>query len=303
MPLAAAVARNPALRGIGLMVLAVLLFSTMDMLVKLAAERFPINEILFARNFFAFGPVLWVVARSGGVAAIRTRNYRGHIVRSLTGMAAMTFFFASYRALPLGEAVALGSAGTIFMTALSVPLLGERVGLRRWSAVGVGFLGVLIMTRPGFAVFDPGALLALGGAVSYAIAMIAIRKLGRSETNLGIVFHFTLILTVISGLTLPFSFVMPRLVDLPLLVSIGLIGGCAQFAMTAAFRMAPIGLIAPFDYLALVFATGFGFLIWGDVPDIFLVAGAATVVASGLYILHREILLGRARPAAPEPHP
>lgn len=303
VPIAAAAARNPALRGIGLMVLAVLLFSTMDMLVKLAAERFPINELLFVRNFFAFGPVLWVVARNGGAAAIRTRNYRGHIIRSLTGMAAMGFFFASYRALPLGEAVALGSAGTIFMTALSVPLLGERVGPRRWTAVGVGFLGVLVMTRPGFGVFDPGALLALGGAVSYAVAMIAIRRLGRSEGNIAIVFHFTLILTVVSALTLPFSFVMPRLAEWPLLVSIGLIGGCAQFAMTAAFRAAPIGLIAPFDYLALVFATGFGFFIWGDVPDAFLIAGAAVVVASGLYILHREILLGRARPADPEPHP
>ena len=285
------------------MVLGVLLFSTMDMLVKLAAERFPINEVLFARNFFAFGPVLWVVARNGGVAAIRTRNYRGHVVRSLIGMGAMVLFFASYRALPLGEAVALGSAGTIFMTALSVPLLHERVGLRRWTAVGAGFLGVLVMTRPGFGVFDPSALLAIGGAVCYALAMIAIRRLGRSESNIAIVFHFTLILTVVSGLTLPFSFVLPRLVDLPLLVSIGLIGGFAQFAMTAAFRMAPIGLIAPFDYLALVFATGFGYFIWGDVPDVFLVTGAAIVVASGLYILHREILLGRARPADPQPHP
>ena len=299
----AAVLRNPALRGIALMVLAVLLFSTMDMLVKLAAERFPLNEVLFARNFFAFGPVLWVVARSGGIAAVRTRNYGGHIIRSVTGMSAMAFFFASYQALPLGEAVALGSAGTIFMTALSVPLLGERVGPRRWTAVAVGFLGVLVMTRPGFAVFDPSALLAIGGAVSYALAMIAIRKLGRSESNLAIVFHFTLILTVVFGLTLPFSFVMPTGWGWPLLISIGFIGGCAQFAMTAAFRMAPIGLIAPFDYLALVFAASFGFLIWGDVPDIFLVAGAAIVVASGLYILHREVMLGRARATEPEPHP
>jgi drug/metabolite transporter (DMT)-like permease len=96
---------------------------------------------------------------------------------------------------------------------------------------------------------------------------------------------------------------MPSAWEWPLLISIGLIGGCAQFAMTAAFRAAPIGLIAPFDYLALVFATGFGYLIWGDVPDLFLVVGAAIVVASGLYILHREVLLGRARPAEPEPHP
>ena len=301
--IAATALRNPALRGIALMVLAVFLFSTMDMLVKLAAERYPINEILFARNFFAFGPVLWVVARSGGVAAIRTRNYWGHVLRSLTGMSAMAFFFASYRALPLGEAVALVSAGTIFMTALSVPLLGEHVGPRRWTAVAVGFLGVLVMTRPGFGVFQSGALLALGGALSYAIAMCAIRRLGRSESNLTIVFHFTLILTLVSGATLPFSFVLPTGADWPLLISIGLIGGCAQFAMTAAFRAAPIGLIAPFDYLALVFATGFGYAVWGDVPDLFLIAGAAIVVASGLYILHREIVLGRARPAEAEPHP
>ncbi len=296
--------RNPAAQGIALMITAVLLFATMDMLVKLAAdEGIPIGQIMFARNFFAFIPVLWMVRRAGGFAAVRTRNYRGHLFRSLVGMGAMVCFFLSYRALPLGEAVALGSAGTIFMTALSVPLLGEKVGPRRWTAVFVGFTGVLVMTRPGMGVFDPGALYALGGATCYAIAMISIRHLSRTESSVAIVFHFTLILTVGGALSLPFAFKLPDIEELLLLVGIGLIGGTAQFAMTGAFRRAPIGLIAPFDYLALVFAMLFGYFIWGDVPDAFLIVGAAVVVASGLYILHRETALARARPIDPQPHP
>lgn len=295
--------RNPAAQGIALMVLAVLLFSSMDMLVKLAAETVPIGQILFARNFFAFIPVLWMVRRAGGFAAVRTHSYRGHLFRSLIGMGAMVCFFLSYRALPLGEAVALGSAGTIFMTALSVPLLGERVGPRRWTAVFVGFMGVLVMTRPGMGVFDPGAFYALGGAACYALAMISIRHLSRTESSIAIVFHFTLILTIAGALSLPFAFKLPNLPELALLVGIGLLGGVAQFAMTGAFRRAPIGLIAPFDYLALVFAMLFGYLVWGDLPDAFLIVGAAIVVASGLYILHRETRLVRARPIDPQPHP
>lgn len=298
----AAPTRNPAVQGIAFMVLAVFLFSFMDMLVKLATETLPIGQILFARNFFAFIPVLWMVRRAGGFGTVRTHNYRGHLFRSVIGLGAMTCFFLSYRALPLGEAVALASAGTIFMTALSVPLLGERVGPRRWTAVFLGFVGVLVMTRPGIGVFDPGALYAIGGATCYALAMISIRHLTRTESSIAIVFHFTLILTLAGALTLPFVFKMPTLPELALLVGIGLVGGTAQFAMIGAFRRAPIGLIAPFDYLALVFAMVFGYLVWDDLPDAFLIVGASIVVASGLYILHREARL-KTQALDPPPHP
>lgn len=294
---ATAAARPSALSGIGLMVLSVLLFTTMDMLVKLASERFPIGQIVFVRNFFAFLPVLIVISRSGGLAAIRTRNLMAHLFRGGIGILAMACFFLSYSLLPLGEAVSLGSSGPLFMTALSVPLLGEKVGLRRWSAVIVGFVGVLIMMRPGSGVFQPAALVAITAALCYAIAMTQVRRLSRSESSSAIVFYFTLFATIVGAATLPFDAVMPTWSEMPLLVAIGLIGGVAQFTMTAAFRRTAVAIIAPFDYLGLVFAMTLGYLVWGDLPDVWLVTGAAIVVASGIYIVHREAMLGRQRRA------
>jgi drug/metabolite transporter (DMT)-like permease len=270
----------------------------MDMLVKLAAERFPIGEIVFARNFFAFLPVMIVIARSGGFAAIRTRNLTAHVLRGGIGIMSMACFFLSYALLPLGEAVSLASSGPLFMTALSVPLLGEKVGPRRWSAVIVGFVGVLVMMRPGSGLFQPAALVAVTAAFCYALAMTQVRRLSRSESSTAIVFYFTLFATLVGAASLPFDAVMPTWPEMPLLVAIGLLGGIAQFTMTAAFRRTAVAIIAPFDYLGLVFAMIYGFLVWGDLPDLWLVTGAAIVVASGIYIVHRETVLGRQRRAA-----
>ncbi|HWA43630.1 MAG TPA: DMT family transporter [Hypericibacter adhaerens] len=291
-------ARPSVMSGIGLMVLAVLLFTTMDMLVKLAAERFPIGQIVFVRNFFAFLPVTIMILRSGGWSAIRTRNPLAHLLRSGVGILSMACYFLSYALLPLGEAVSLASSGPLFMTALSVPLLGEKVGPRRWSAVVVGFVGVLVMMRPGSGLFQAGALVAIAAAFCYALAVTQVRRLSRTEGSTAIVFYFTLFATIAGAASLPFDAVMPTWSEMPLLVAIGLIGGVAQFAFTAAFRRAAVAIIAPFDYLGLVFAMIYGFLVWGEVPDAWLIAGAAIVVASGLYIVHREAVVGRRHRAA-----
>jgi drug/metabolite transporter (DMT)-like permease len=223
-------------------------------------------------------------------------------MRTTIGLGAMVTGFLGYSLLPLGDAVALEQSGPIFLTALSVPLLGERVGVRRWSAVIVGFVGVLIMTRPGAGVFNPAALLSLSAALLYAVAMIAIRKMSRSEAAATIVFYFTLIGAIAGALSLPFQWHWPDGPGLLVLVGVGLLGGGAQITMTLAFRLAPVALLAPFGYAGLVFAMGFGYVIWGEVPDAYLLLGAAIVVASGLYILHRETTLARRRTlAAPAP--
>lgn len=283
-----------------MMILAVLLFTGMDGLVKWVAQSHPTGQIVFFRNLFAFLPILLVVGRSGGIAVLHTRRIGGHLLRGVIGVAAMACFFGAYALLPLGDAVAIGMSGPIFMTALSMPLLGEPVGPRRWTAVVIGFLGVLVMTRPGAGVLDPGALLALGGALFYALAMVTIRHLSRSEHPTTIVFYFTLFATLAAAVSLPFGqWVTPASwIDFALLAMIGLIGGVAQFAMTHAFRLAPVAIVAPFDYLAVVFAMLIGYVVWGDVPDLWIVTGAAVVIASGLYILHRETVLARQRRAA-----
>jgi drug/metabolite transporter (DMT)-like permease len=290
------------LRGIAFMVFSVALFASMDAMIKRAAEDYPTGQIVFFRNALAFVPVLLFLARAGGLGSLRTTRLGGHLVRGLTGVASMFFFFLALGLLPLADAIALGMSGPIFLTALSVPLLGEKVGVRRWSAVIVGFIGVLVMVRPGSGVFDPAALTALAGAFFYALAMVAIRRLSRSEPPGAIVFYFTLFAAAVGLLTLPLAWVAPGwvapwiapdTVGWLMLVGIGLIGGTAQLTLTYAFKLAPVAVIAPFEYGALVFGIGYGFVFWSEIPDRFVLLGAAIVVASGLYILYREAQLRR----------
>jgi drug/metabolite transporter (DMT)-like permease len=292
-----------AVRGIYFMLLSVFLFSLMDALIKWVSATHPVGQIIFFRNVFAFVPVFFVLRQAGGgLAVLRTRHFGGHLMRGAMGILSMVCIFGAFSLMPLGEAVALSLSAPLFVTVLSVPLLGERVGIRRWSAAIVGFAGILVMTRPGTGVFHPVALLAVGGALFYALAVISIRRLSTADPPATIVFYFTAFAAAAGAVSLPFQWVTPDAVGLALLVSIGLLGGIAQLALTQAFRLAPVALVAPFDYGALVFAVLFGYAVWGDVPDGYIVVGAAIVVASGLYILHREIALGRvSRTGAEEP--
>jgi drug/metabolite transporter (DMT)-like permease len=269
----------------------------MDALIKRASADYPTGQIVFFRNLFAFIPVFYFLRQAGGIAALRTNRLRDHILRGIVGVTAMGLVFTAFKLLPLAEAVALTLAGPIFLTALSVPMLGEKVGLRRWSAVFAGFIGILVMTRPGASVFDPAALFAIGGAVFYALAMISIRWLSATEPAATTVFYFTLFATVVGALSLPFQWQSPDIPGFLLLAGIGLIGGIAQMAMTQAFRLAPASIVAPFEYLALVFAVSLGYLFWSEVPDSYILAGSAIVVGSGLYILHREAARGRGHDA------
>lgn len=288
-------ATDAAAQGIGFMLLSTLLFSAMDALVKWVSADYPLGQIMFFRSLFAFLPLALFISRSGGVAVLRTKRPGSHLWRGAVGLVAMACTFGAVILLPLADAVALARSGPLFLTALSVPLLGEKVGPRRWSAVVVGFIGVLIMMRPGAGVFDPAALLAIAAAILYALAMIAVRQLSATERPATIVFYFTVFVTIASGLSLPFQWTTPAGADLLLLAAVGLLGGFAQIAMTQAFKLAPVALVGPFEYTALVFAIFFGYLLWGDVPDAFLLTGAAIVVGSSLYILHRETKLGQGR--------
>jgi len=291
----ASAASSATLRGIANIVLAVGLFATMDALVKHLAATYPVLQLVFFRSLFAFAPLSILIARSGGLAALKTARPLGHVLRSLTGLVSMALFFLAFALLPLAEAIALSFAGPLFLTVLSIPLLGERVGPRRWAAVLAGFLGVLVIVRPGAGVFGVAALIPIGAAAAYAFAMIFVRKLSRSETNAAIVFYFTASCTVITALAMPFVWVTPSLADLPALIGVGLLGGAAQLFMTQAFRLAPAAVIAPFEYLAILFGIGFGYAFWSELPDRWTVLGAAVVVGSGLYILHRETVRRRER--------
>ena len=275
------------------MLLSVLFFSVMNVLAKLLMDRFPVNEVMFFRSLFALIPVCLVIHFANGFAAtLRTRYPWGHLGRSMIGLSAMVATFWSFHLLPLGDAISLNFAAPLFLTALSVPLLGEKVGIHRWSAVLVGFAGVLIIVRPSGDVLNLGAMLALGGALCTAVAMITIRQLSRTELPNTIVFYFTLLTTVMTGLSLPVSWITPGPLDLLLLLATGLCGGCGQLMLTRAYSLAPAAVVAPLNYASLLLAVAFGWLLWGEVPTGTMAAGAAVVMASGLYILDRETQRG-----------
>jgi drug/metabolite transporter (DMT)-like permease len=289
-------------RGIALMVLAVGLYAVMDALVKWLGPSYPTIEIIFFRSLFAFIPIAFFLLRSGSLAQLRTAHPLGHAVRALTGLASLSLFFYTYTHMPLANVIAISFAAPLLVTALSVPLLGERVGWRRWSAVLIGFLGVVIMVQPDSSVFDQIAVLALSATILYALVMVFIRKLSRTETSTAIVFYYALTSTLISGAFMPFVWVMPDLEGWVLLILVGLIGGLAQIAMTNAFRLADVSIVAPFDYMHIIWAALLGYFIWGEIPGNSLWIGVAIVMASGIYVLFREAHLGLPRGIARRLH-
>ncbi|MDX5393652.1 MAG: DMT family transporter [Caulobacteraceae bacterium] len=292
-PLSHPAARNGL--GIMLRMAAMACLAGLFALVKVASERgVPVFEILFFRNAFAFIPIAIYIARTSGFGVLRTTRPMAHVTRALVGLTGMVGGFMAVSYLPLTEATALSFSAPLFMTALSVPLLKEQVGPHRWAAVAVGFVGVLIMIRP-----DPahmasiGVIFALIGAVGAALAMVTIRQISVTEPGPRIVFYFTLAGAVAGLASLPFGWVMPDAQTLALLVLMGVLGGVGQLLLTEAIRVAPVAVVAPFDYTQLIWASLIAFFVWSELPKATTLAGAALVAASGVYILYRETLKAR----------
>lgn len=278
--------------GITYRVLAMACMACLSALVKWTGSRgIPVFEIIFFRNAFAFLPLGLYIWRTTGFEVLATRRPLGHLMRSVVGLTGMVCGFSAVQHLPLTEATALQFASPLFMTALSALILAEPVGRHRWGAVIVGFVGVLIMARPAPGHFNlPGVTLGLLSALGAAGAMVAIRQIAGTERGPTIVFYFTLGGTVLGLVgSLVFGWVRPDPVTLGFLVLAGLIGGVGQLFLTEALRVAPVGVVAPFDYTQLVWAAGIGLLIWGELPRATTLVGAVIVAASGVYILHREM--------------
>jgi drug/metabolite transporter (DMT)-like permease len=285
---------------------AVGLFSCMSALVKTIADAVPTGQLVFARSFFALLPILWLIWRSGGFHSLRTTRPFGHALRSAAGLISMFCGFAALGLAPLPDVVAIGFAATVFTPVLAFFILKEQVGVYRWTAVGVGFFGILLMLQPaGLQLFEAGlnrvpmeALglgLALTGAIFVALATIAVRSLAQKEQPAAIIFYFTMTCTIASALTLPFDHVVPDALLALKLVGIGVLGGIAQILMTRAYVLAPASVIAPFDYTAMVYAALLGYFLFDDRLELIVVFGAILIIGSGLFIFYRERYLGLPR--------
>jgi drug/metabolite transporter (DMT)-like permease len=261
-----------------------------------------VPQLVVSNALFALIPIAAVVVGRGGLPQLRTSRLGLHVLRGGLGTVAGLLGFHAYSQLPLADAYAIIFATPLLITALSVPILGETVGWRRWSAVLVGFAGVLIMLRPGASPIGPGALAALGAACASACAILLVRKLSATETTTSIAFYSNVTAVAVIGAGFGSSFAMPSLQHLALMAASGLIGGSALLILIAAYRRSPAALVAPFQYTQMIWALVLGALFWGDQPEAAMLLGASIVAASGLFILYRETALGRRPTASLHPH-
>jgi drug/metabolite transporter (DMT)-like permease len=287
--------RNQIPRGIAYMVASTVMFAGGNAVVKWELEYYPLGEVAFCRTLFAFLTVAAIVLPRSGWSVLRTRRYREHLQRGLSQFGSMLCWFMAVSVLSLGSATAIGFAAPLFTALLSIVILKERVGIHRWSALIVGFVGVVIITDPGPGMLTYGSLFALGNAILISTVAIAIRRMSLSESTETLTLYQMSIMTVRTACLLPLGFRIPAWSDALLLALAGIGNGIAQFWWTRSLALAPPSAVVPFNYLSLVWAAMLGFAVWGDVPTPALLGGSAIVVASGLYILWRETLRRRRR--------
>jgi drug/metabolite transporter (DMT)-like permease len=299
------------LRGIAFKVLSALVFTLMSASVKLVGSDYPTGQLVFFRSAFAIAPLLvWLTWRGDLVPAIRTRNPGGHLLRSVIGTTGMFCGFAALSHLPLPDATAIGYAAPLVTVVLAALILKETVRAYRWTAVLVGFVGVLIMLSPhlgarvagnglsaGPAV---GALFGLAGACCAAGATIQIRRLTATERTGAIVLYFSLLSAAIALATVSLGWKVPSPRDFLVLVLIGFLGGIGQILLTQSYRYADASLVAPFEYTTMIWAIFIGFFAFGHLPDRAVIVGATVVALAGLFVLWRERQLGLDRDDAAE---
>jgi drug/metabolite transporter (DMT)-like permease len=277
-----------SLRGITYMVLALLLLTLGDAATKWLGGKLPVWQIVCLRGLFIFVPVAIVTARTGGLRTLRVNDMRGLATRIFYYIGSTTLIATSMILLPLADAATLLFAGPLFVTALATPMLGEHIGWRRWAAVIFGFVGVIIMLRPTPDAIQPLAAVPVLAALFSSLRDITTRRISATESTNAIMVWSTLSLVIAGLLTIPLGWVAIDWFDLGLLALAGTLGGIAHILMVESFRVAEAALVSPFKYSAVVWAVTLGYVIWGTVPDRFILVGGSFVIASGLYILHRE---------------
>jgi drug/metabolite transporter (DMT)-like permease len=275
------------IQGALYMTAAAFCFSVMNVFVRLATEEMAALEVAFFRNFFALVFMLPWLIRSG-FGALRTTRIKLHLLRSFFALLTMITWFSALAILPLSEAVALNFTVPLFATAGAALILGEVVRARRWTATAIGFLGTLIILRPGFAEVTPAMALPVLAALSMACATLTVKSLSRTESAATVVIYMTLILTPLSLIPALFVWQWPSWETLIYLVGLGGSGALAHLLLTIAYGKADASAVIPFDYARLPFVAVIAYFLFGEIPDLWTWLGAAVIAASAIYIAHRE---------------
>ena len=294
---------NVQRRGMLLMLASVALFSLMDAGLKLLSAHYPPFQVAALRGLSSLPLVLaWALWTVGPRALLRVR-WPLHLLRGVLGIAMMASFVYALKRLPLSTAYSIFFVAPLLITALSVPILGEKVGPRRWSAIAVGLVGVLVVLRPtGEGMLTWAGLAVLVAAFGYAVSAITVRVLARTDPSQAITFWLLALMALGAGaLALP-GWVPLRAQDLWIVGGIGVAGAIGQYAITEAFRLAEASRVAPLEYSALVWGLLLDLTLWGVLPDAVTWIGAAIIIASGLYLIRREKVQGESTHAEAE-HP
>ena len=271
------------------MLLAVGFFAGMDALLKLLAQRYPALQVSAMRGAASIPFVLLPVMLTGRWRALRPVNWRMHLLRGLLAIVMLTTFVYSVRVLPLADAYSVFLAAPLIVTALAVPLLGERVDARRWLAIGLGLSGTLALLNPkASSLVTLGAAAAITSALCYALSALSVRVLTRTDTTVSMVFWFMLMLATFGGLLAAPSWVPVAREHWPVLAGVGVLGALGQHFVTEAFRHARASVVAPFEYTALPWAVALDWVFWDHAPNTRMFIGGAVIIASGLYLIHRE---------------
>jgi drug/metabolite transporter (DMT)-like permease len=290
-------------RAIGLKLLSAFLFTVMSALVRDLGQRAPLGEVVCFRGLFAIFPVLAIYAWRGELRdAIATKSPFGQLLRGLISAVGMYANFGALARIPLADVTAIGFGSPLITVAMAAVILKERVRIYRWSAVVVGFGGVIVMLLPHLdmgkyamaatAATTVGSMLALGSAFTNAASQIQTRRLVRTEKTASIVFYFSVVTAIAGAVTLPFDWHTPSALEMTEFVAVGTLGGIGHIFLTQSYRYATASVIAPFDYSTMIWALLLGYWFFGEVPGLLVLVGAAIVIASGLFVIWRESQLG-----------
>ena len=272
------------------MFISICAFSVMDVIVKWT-DDYPVGQVLFFRGFCGLIPILFIIPKERYVDFYKTSRPLLHFKRCIAGIIALISIIIALRNLPLATVVSVTFAAPIFTTIFSIFLLNEKVGFYRWLAVMVGFIGIIVISEPGFSSLNFYFIFPIIFCLGLSYVAITIRKLSTTEPVWLIGFFFSISIMILSFFTFYQNWLLPNLVDLFLLSMIGILGGLANLWLTQSYKLSEVSLVTPLKYLALVFAIIFGYLIWDEIPTTKTLIGAILVIASSIIIFRREMVL------------
>lgn len=273
--------------------ISVIFFSVMEILVKFLSSSYPIGELVFFRGFFGLLPIIFIMPKKKIFQNFKTKKIKLHIFRTITGCFALISIFFGLKYLPLADAISITFAAPIFATIFSIFFLKEIVGKKRWFAVLIGFLGILIILKPGTSLFSIYSIFPILFCVGFAASASLIRILSKTDKNYLISFYYTAGLTLVSLFLDPLSWKIPLFKDCLLLISIGIIGSLGNIIITEAYRKSEISLITPIKYLNLIFAIVFGYFLFNEVPEYSTLIGSVFIIVSTVIIFIRERKLNK----------